>query len=286
MIITLFGKSIRIGKNKTHKMLLKAFGKQLHLFSKDQPDLFTGQEKDGKKLLPSKADPQVRRWQTDEKKDENSLKDTKNMLDINVKNSYIAGDKKRSSKMEKLFAKTPTGKGIEIVYDGEKFTVSIPEINLTQAADYLYIRSFGPPALNLNKPIALDAKSIDGVKKFLEDIEKEKTKKRDEAIPGYSELKAAYDYRSEQLDLYQSYMDRAVRTSIGSGDSGDVDGAEEKIEELEKKYPIAKAYIYWINRDPSTVSGYQANHAAKALIDGKSLEDARRIANDYDAAGL
>lgn len=49
--------------------LFKAFGSQMDLFGTNQEELFTGQEKDGKKLLPSKSNPQKRRWQrTGEKK--------------------------------------------------------------------------------------------------------------------------------------------------------------------------------------------------------------------------
>jgi hypothetical protein len=70
-------------------MKTKIFGKQMSLFDKEHPDLFTGQEKDGKKLLPSEKNPLIRRWQTDK-----DVTDKKNMLDNNVKNDYISGEKK------------------------------------------------------------------------------------------------------------------------------------------------------------------------------------------------
>lgn len=73
-------------------MKTKIFGKQMSLFDKEHPDLFTGQEKDGKKLLPSEKNPLVRRWQTDA--NEKNITDKKNMLDNNVKNDYISGEKK------------------------------------------------------------------------------------------------------------------------------------------------------------------------------------------------
>jgi len=282
MMITLFGKAIKLGKNKTQKPLLKAFGKQLNFFVKEQPDLFTGQEKDGKKLLPSKADPQVRRWQADEKKDGNNLKDTKNMLDNSVKDGYIEGDKKRSSKMKRIKAKTPTGKEIEISYDDKNFIVTVPILGLTQTVSTLGIIGFGSPKLNLDKPVALDMKSAKEIGVFLKDIAKEKEERINKKIPGYSELKAAYKNRRVQIDIDREYMDRAMRTSIGSGNTGDVKGAEGKVKELEGKYPVAKHYISWVNSNPASASGFQAKQAAVALLNGISLDEANQIANDYE----
>jgi hypothetical protein len=51
------------GVIKSFSNMFKAFGKQLKLFGTNQIELFTGEEKDGKKLMPSGKNPQVRRWQ-------------------------------------------------------------------------------------------------------------------------------------------------------------------------------------------------------------------------------
>ena len=74
------------------KPLAKAIRGQLNLFTDNQLDLFTGQEKDGKKLLPSDKDPNVRRWQI--KKDDSG----KTILDNSAEHNYIESGNKSYSK--------------------------------------------------------------------------------------------------------------------------------------------------------------------------------------------
>jgi|GEM_PF-3413884 len=57
--------------------LFKAFGKQLKLFGSKQMELFTGEEKEGKTLLPSNKNPHVRRWQTKEQEKKQDMKPEK-----------------------------------------------------------------------------------------------------------------------------------------------------------------------------------------------------------------
>ena len=196
--------------------------------------------------------------------------------------------------MKNLTVKTPTGKDVEINFDGSNYTVSVPAVNLTQTTDYIrlsksvMVKQLGKayPTMLLDKPVTIDTQYYETVNNFIREIESiksaNKLAKLNAAIPGYSELLAAYDYRSEQIDVNRNYMERAYQTSIGSGNQGDVDAAGKKVIELESKYPVAAKYIYWINRDPSSNFGYQANKAAEALLNGSSLADANKIANDFD----
>lgn len=196
--------------------------------------------------------------------------------------------------MKNLTVKTPTGKDVEISFDGSNYTVSIPVVNLIQTTDYIRLSKKVMvkqldgyyPTMLLDKPVTIDTQYYETVNNFIREIESQKSAdklaKINAAIPGYSELLAAYDYRSEQLEINRNYMERAYQTSIGSGNQGDVDEAEAKVAELENEYPIANMYIYWINRDPSSNFGYQANKAAEALFCGASIENANKIANDFD----
>jgi len=196
--------------------------------------------------------------------------------------------------MKNLTVKTPTGKDVEISFDGSNYTVSISAVNLIQSTDYIrlsksvMVNQLGKayPAMLLDSPVSIDTDYYDTVNNFIREIESQKSAdklaKINDAIPGYSELLTAYEYRSEQIEINRNYMESAYQTSIGSGNQGDVDAAEKKVTELESKYPVAAKYIYWINRDPSTNSGYQSRKAAEALLNGSSLEDANKIANDYD----
>jgi len=201
---------------------------------------------------------------------------------------------KKENEMKNLTVKTPTGKDVEISFDGSNYTINIPDANLNQTTDYIrlsksiMVKQLGKayPTMLLDKPIVIDTQYYDLVNNFIREIENkksaEKLAKLNVAIPGYSRLLAAYDYRSEQLEINRNYMERAYQTSIGSGNQGDVDEAEAKVAELENEYPIANMYIYWINRDPSSNFGYQANKAAEALFCGASIENANKIANDFD----
>lgn len=196
--------------------------------------------------------------------------------------------------MKNLTVKTPTGKEVVISYNDGNYTISVPAANLTQTTDYIplsksvMVKQLNGlyPTMLLDKPITIDKQYYDTVNNFIREIESQKSAdkiaKTNAAIPGYSELLAAYDYLSEQIEINRNYMERAYQTSIGSGNQGDVDGAEKRVADLESKYPIAKMYIYWIDRDPSTDFGYHANKAAEALLNGSSLEDANKIANDFD----
>lgn len=94
--------------------------------------------------------------------------------------------------------------------------------------------------------------------------------------------KRAYEYKADQIEISEAYMERVIKTSIGSGNKGDVEGAEKKVNELEAKYPVAKMYIRWSNRNAASSSGYAALQAADALLAGASLEDAKKIAEDWD----
>lgn len=198
--------------------------------------------------------------------------------------------------MKTLTVSTPTGKQVNISYDNGNYTISVPQakINVTQSSCRLH-KSYRVKQLNDNYPaiiidgnfIALDKNDYQTVRDFECSIDAETEQSRvakiDAAIPGYSELLAAYNYRSEQIDIYQQFMERAVRTSIGSGDAGDVKNAEANVNELEQKYDRAKMYIKWSNGNPECSSGYQARVAADALLNGASIEDATAISNNYDA---
>ena len=111
--INIFGRGIKIGEPTKIRLLLKAVKGQLKLFvDKGQEDLFTGMEKDGKKLLQSDKNPNVRRWQSEDKKD-------KNVLDISVKDNDIKGDEKRSSEMETIFSFEKSVGKFEVILDPE-----------------------------------------------------------------------------------------------------------------------------------------------------------------------
>jgi hypothetical protein len=62
-------------------MKTKIFGKDLNVFGNNKTELFTGQEKDGKKLLPSEKNPLIRRWQVDKHENDterNYISETRN----------------------------------------------------------------------------------------------------------------------------------------------------------------------------------------------------------------
>jgi hypothetical protein len=105
-------------------------------------------------------------------------------------------------------------------------------------------------------------------------------------IPGYAELKAAYSERGYEIDKESKALEESYETSIYRGDSGiKTQRAEEKVKQLEQQYPIAKKYIEYINYASRTAgldSGYQAKLAATALEEGKTLEEAEKIAHNWD----
>lgn len=79
------------GINKGLINTLRLFGRKL---LKSQLGLFTGQEKDGKKLLPSKKNPGVRRWQTVEEANQYIEEKSK---EYGGKNKFLASDEYREA---------------------------------------------------------------------------------------------------------------------------------------------------------------------------------------------
>ena len=178
--------------------------------------------------------------------------------------------------MKELKTKTPSGKEITLNETGESYK---SRINATDKYMYTVVKQDG-----INYVIAKDCE--EEVQNFYREIaiEKAEAKKSElnTRIPGCTELQNAYEYRAEQIEISQEYMERGHRTSIFSGNKGKVEEAEVKVKELQEKYPIAKQYIKWNNGNSASSSGFAAKQAAEALYAGKNLEEAAKIANDWN----
>lgn len=193
---------------------------------------------------------------------------------------------------------TPSGKIIELSVTDDGYSITIPEANLNFSVKYPDISKGnldGNPypylhARNMGTNIVFLPEQEGPARSWLNAQENAKYEAREaaieEKIPGRSELKQAYENLERAQDLWDDYMDRAMETSIGSGDNGNVPEAEAILADLQATYPVAVKYLAWVGRDASTASGYQANLAAKALLNGCSLEEAEKIANNYDVWGI
>lgn len=194
--------------------------------------------------------------------------------------------------MNEIKTTTPSGNEVTINYDG-KYKLNVKDINLE--AENIYVLTRPVPQFKNEKYPVIDiaGKSIVIIKAdekririWIAEIDKMKKEKKDNElnthIPGCTELQTAYDYRYNQIEISRRYMDRVMATSIGSGDKGNPEGAEKKVRELEQKYSTAKKYIKWVNADPSSNYGFAAHQAAKALYNGATIEDAEKIANNYN----
>ena len=177
--------------------------------------------------------------------------------------------------MKELKTKTPSGKEIILNETGYCIKQYVKQLN----GIHVIVKQDG-----VHYAIAKDKEKE--VENFYYEIIKEKSNAKltelNSRIPGYSELQAAYEYRIDQITINNNYMERGFKTSIFSGDSGKVEEAEAKVKELEEKYPIAKHYIKWNNANPTSSSGFAANKAAEALFNGKTMEEAAKIADDWD----
>lgn len=193
---------------------------------------------------------------------------------------------------ETIKIQTPSGKEI-IMSDGEvqvqndiyRGFISINKTKVPQLKNQVY------PVICISRTgqkagyIVIREEDEKAARKFLAEISKRKAQEEQERIdaiiPGCGELKKAYEYRSVQFEIRDKYMERLYNTSIASGDDGKVEEAEAEVNRLETEYPVAKMYLKWSNCDPSSNYGYAANCAARALLEGASLEEAKKIAADY-----
>jgi fatty acid-binding protein DegV len=105
-------------------------------------------------------------------------------------------------------------------------------------------------------------------------------------MDAYQVLMDAYKVRALEIEKEHNALEKSYDTSIYHGDGGAaVKAAEKKVKDLEQQYPVAKAYIYYTNYASKCAgldSGYQAKLAAQALAEGKSIEEAEKIANNWD----
>jgi len=196
-------------------------------------------------------------------------------------------EKPKTDKSSTISFKTERGNPVEIKADGEKINVDIKGAGSGTMVDPMggiYLGKNGPSVkIKINGNIADVAIPKQDIKKVNDFFKKYKSENSEvnKKIPGHNELKQAYDERSKQLRISGEYEDSLVDTSIASGARGNETESEKKIKDLEKKYPKAKMYIKYSNANPSSSSGSKAWRAAQALLDGKTLEDAEKIAKDY-----
>lgn len=140
----------------------------------------------------------------------------------------------------------------------------------------------GMTAVGSIAKIALTQERYDLVQAKIDEMKADKAAQIVRNIPGAGELKAAYEKRTNELDYYQSFMEKSHRQSFNKDRQPQVEQAEADVKALEEKYPKAAQYLKWKGRDSSSDSGFRAWQAAKALEEGKSLEEAKKIADpDY-----
>jgi hypothetical protein len=101
-------------------------------------------------------------------------------------------------------------------------------------------------------------------------------------LPGLAALTAAYAARGISWTAYNAAMKQGRKTSVFNTDEKGKKEAEELVTTLTALHPKAQAYIVYSKADPASSMGFASNKAAKALLNGQSLSEAKEIANDWD----
>jgi hypothetical protein len=134
-----------------------------------------------------------------------------------------------------------------------------------------------------------EAEVIEKVIADYRDAVKAKEKEKQDAIfiniPGLQALKDAYSRREILAKKEYNWIEEANREGIApdwDNPGAELEAVKKEVERLEDAHPKAKAYIKWSGYGSETKMGFAAHLAAEALAEGKSLEDAQAIAEDYD----
>ncbi len=128
--------------------------------------------------------------------------------------------------------------------------------------------------------VGLTQERYDLVQAKIDEMEADKAAQIERNIPGANELKSVYENRANELDYYQSFMEKAHRNSFNKDRQPEVEKYEAEVNALEARYPKAAKYLRWKGRDSSTSSGFNARKAAKHLEGGGTLEEAYAIAEE------
>ena len=168
------------------------------------------------------------------------------------------------------------GGSVSVVVGGEEIPVKSLMITMTRVQGLGNIQ-----ALNTDKGLVSlkDAAEVqpilDAALKAKEDIHWGKIHRN---IPGARELKRAQEALAAGLDKDEERMRRIMRDSFSSSKPVGVGELQNKVDELKRQYPKAAAWMKWSTMSPATDMGFRARQAAKALEEGQSLEEAKKIA--------
>lgn len=201
---------------------------------------------------------------------------------------------KRDSPSGNMEFKSATGKIINLSFDLETgvYHVDVPELDKHWKDKNLRITELKQgnkitPALYFGEiSVGIPDSMVTDVRKWIiRQGEMARVKKEaaiEKAVPGYQQLKDAVSKLHIAIDVNDKYMERGHETSIFSGDSGNPEKAQEIVDGLVNKYPKAAAYLNWSSSNAMSSSGYAKLRAAEALLAGKSLEEAKKIADDWN----